>query len=96
MILERIFNGFPGDKITPHSLRRTVATQLVELSFADKPLLVRILNHTPQGVTDKHYIGAKEMDKIKSALQQWAGYLDRLKAGLEDRVVEISTYKKVV
>ena len=88
-MLSRIFKETSSGTVSPHSLRRTFATQIEELGFADRPLVGRILNHTPQDVTSKHYLGGTGMDQIREALQRWADFLDRLKAGLEDKVVDI-------
>jgi integrase len=93
-MLIRIFKEVPDDNVSPHALRRTVATQLDELGFADKNLVSRILNHTPQDVTGKHYLGGSGLDKMRVALQGWADYLDRLKAGKEDKVVKMNGYRR--
>ena len=93
-MLERIFKDCPGERVTPHSLRRTVATQLEEKGYADQQLVGRILNHTPQGVTAKHYLGGSGVEQIRKALQRWADFLDRLKAGEEDKVVNIEEFRR--
>jgi integrase len=93
-MLNRIFKEAPGDNVSPHALRRTVATQLEDLEFADKNLVSRILNHTPQDVTDRHYLGGLGLDKMRDALQRWANYLDRLKAGKEDKVVDLERARR--
>lgn len=43
-----------GHRATPHDLRKTFATQLAMLGTNDG-LIVKMLNHTPAGVTERHY-----------------------------------------
>jgi integrase len=93
-MLERIFKDCPGERVTPHSLRRTTATLLEERQFADRQLVGRILNHTPQGVTARHYLGGSGLDQMRKVLQWWADFLDRLKAGKEDKVVNIEQFRR--
>jgi integrase len=95
-MLNRIFKDDSTGSVSPHALRRTVATQLEEEGFADKDLVCRILNHTPQDVTSKHYLGGSGLDKMRGALQRWADYLDRLKVGKEDKVVNIEQRRRKV
>jgi integrase len=94
-MLERIFKETPGDNVTPHSLLRTAATQLEELGFTEKTMVSRILNHTPQDITSKHYLGGTGLEQMKKVLQKWADYLDRLKAGREDRVIDINQLRRL-
>ena len=93
-MLERIFKGWSGDPVGPHSLRRTVATQLEEEGFADRQLVGRILNHTPQGVTARHYLGGSGLDQMRKTLQRWADFLDRIKAGEAGKVVNIERFRR--
>jgi integrase len=93
-MLNRIFKQATGGSVSPHALRRTVASQLEELGFADKNLVSRILNHTPTDVTGRHYLGGLGLDRMRDALQRWANYLDRLKAGKEDKVVDLERIRR--
>ena len=43
-----------GQRATPHSLRKTYATQLAMLGVKDT-VIASSLNHVAKGVTEKHY-----------------------------------------
>jgi hypothetical protein len=69
---------------------------LEEQGFAEKPMVSKILNHTPQDVTSKHYLGGSGLKQIREVLQGWADYLGRLKKGLEDKVIGIEQLQRRV
>jgi Plasmid encoded RepA protein/Phage integrase family len=54
-----------------HDLRRTVATWLGEAGIAAE-VIERVLNHAPQGVTDRHYNHAALREPMRRALDAWA------------------------
>ena len=57
-----------------HDLRRTMAHHLNSLGV-DSSLITKLLNHTPQGVTAKHYIQASlfdHEDAKRAALELWS------------------------
>lgn len=81
------------EPIAPHSLRRTMATMIEETGIADPSLISRILNHTVDDVTHKHYLHSKNLERIRTVLQRWANWLDRLKNGQEEKVLDIAKYK---
>ena len=57
-----------------HDLRRTMAHHLNSLGV-DSGLITKLLNHTPQGVTAKHYIQASlfdHEDAKRAALELWS------------------------
>ena len=67
------------DDVTPHDLRRTVATRLAALG-TDRFVLSKILNHRDQTVTGRydthHYLNEK-----RSALERWGAHLERVISG---------------
>ena len=69
------------ESFNTHDLRRTVATQLGEMSIADE-VIERILNHAPRTVAGKHYNHAKHLVPMRRALEAWA---EALQAIIEDR-----------
>jgi integrase len=92
-VLGRVFKDCPGDPVAPHALRRTTATQLEEQGFADRQLVSRVLNHSDQSVAGKHYLGGQGIQQMRKALQRWADFLDRLKAG-GGEVVDIERFRR--
>lgn len=63
----RRYFGVPAFK--PHDLRRTVETG-VAAAGADWPLLQRLLNHTPQGMTAR-YVRHPYQKEMRAALEAW-------------------------
>ena len=55
----------------PHDLRRTVATNLEEI-LIEPQVIKRILNHSPDSVTGRHYTWYDYMDKKLEALKRWS------------------------
>lgn len=64
-----------GD-VTPHDLRRTVATRLAALG-TNRLILSKILNHVDRSVTGR-YDTYHYADEKRSALEQWGSHLERL------------------
>lgn len=75
-----------------HDLRRTVATWLGENGFSGE-VIERILNHSKQGVTDRHYNHAALREPMRRALEAWADALSAIVEGRspQTRVVEFRT-----
>jgi integrase len=67
-----------GEAWTWIDLRRTVATRLGELGFG--AVVGRVLNHKPQGVTQKHYDQHLYLTEISAALRAWNDELLRVLA----------------
>ena len=67
------------DNVTPHDLRRTVATRLAALG-TNRLVLSKILNHMDRSVTGRydthHYLPEK-----RAALERWAVHLERVISG---------------
>ncbi|KAB2942956.1 MAG: tyrosine-type recombinase/integrase [Hyphomicrobium sp.] len=63
-----------------HDLRRTVATWLGEYGFPAE-VIERILNHSKQGVTDRHYNHAPMREPMRRALETWATALRKMVEG---------------
>ncbi|MEQ1697310.1 MAG: tyrosine-type recombinase/integrase [Hyphomicrobiaceae bacterium] len=57
-----------------HDLRRTAATWMGENGVAGD-VIERVLNHSKQGVTDRHYNHAQLREPMREALERWANYL---------------------
>lgn len=57
-----------------HDLRRTVATWLGENGVSGE-VIERILNHSKQGVTDRHYNHSALREPMRRALERWADAL---------------------
>ena len=51
-----------GIQFTHHCLRRTFASLLKKELGVDIPTISILLNHTPQGVTQKHYLTSLPRD----------------------------------
>lgn len=60
-----------------HDLRRTAATVMSVLGTEDS-VISRILNHTKQGVTARHYNHNTDMQNRRRALEIYGSYLDGL------------------
>lgn len=76
--LDKRIAGTPGTaQDTPlpdwriHDLRRTVTTGLSSLGVPEI-IKERILNHSPRGVTQRHYDQYEYLDERREALERWA------------------------
>jgi integrase len=72
--------GLADKPATPHDLRRTFATQLVDLEI-DDPVIDRLLNHAPETVSDKHYKVAKRWKPKCIAMEVWSNKLIEITTG---------------
>jgi integrase len=61
--------GATGIQFTHHCLRRTFASLLNKELGVDIPTISILLNHTPQGVTQKHYLTSSPKD-FRTVYQQ--------------------------
>jgi integrase len=62
---------------TLHDLRRTGATGLAKLKISP-PVIGRVLNHAPEGVTARVYNHYDYAPEMQDALDVWASHVDRL------------------
>ncbi len=89
--VKRSLHALGLDPFTPHDLRRTVATALIEQG--ELPVVVEAaLNHISgaQGtVTAAHYVRHPYAEEKRAALERWA---DRLRAIVEGRDVVVSLH----
>ena len=83
--------AFDLEHFRPHDLRRTVVTQMKALKT---PLdtVSKIMNHTEQGVTAKHYDRYDYADEKFKAMRKWGHKLDHIITGKKttDKVVRIA------
>ena len=63
--------GETGIQFTHHCLRRTFASLLNKELGVDIPTISILLNHTPQGVTQKHYLTSSPKD-FRTVYQQFS------------------------
>ena len=61
-----------GIQFTHHCLRRTFASLLKKELGVDIPTISILINHTPQGVTQKHYLTSQPSD-FKDIYQKLSG-----------------------
>jgi integrase len=71
--------GFSGE-ISPHSFRATASTMLNELGY-ESDWIERQLAHVPRNRTRASYNHAQYLPERRRMMQEWADYLDKLKAG---------------
>jgi integrase len=63
-----------------HDLRRTCATGLGDLNVRDE-IISHILNHSPTGVTRRHYNHATYLEPMREALEAWDRRIAEIVAG---------------
>ena len=68
---------------TTHGFRTMARTMLVEEMKADPEWIERQLSHKIPDKTRRAYDRTKHIDERRTMMQQWADYLDKLKAGAE-------------
>ncbi|HZF30547.1 MAG TPA: integrase arm-type DNA-binding domain-containing protein [Gammaproteobacteria bacterium] len=79
---------FAAEEVVPHGFRHTASTLLHELGFAPE-LIETQLAHKRPGVAGK-YNRSHLLPQRRAMLQQWADYLDQLRAG-ERKVTAIGS-----
>ncbi len=72
--LERLCSDLGIEGVTIHCFRRTLATRLGDLGVSGE-VISRILNHSPQDVTSRHYNHARMLGQMRNALEQWETYI---------------------
>ena len=68
---------FDIDHFTPHDLRRTATSMMTSLKIAELDVS-KVLNHTVQTVTSKHYNLYSYDDEKQSALRKWGRRLENI------------------
>lgn len=59
-----------------HDLRETMATTMRERLGIHTDVVGQVLNHAPQGVTQRHYAANHSVEDIRKALLAWNDYLN--------------------
>jgi integrase len=75
------------ERFSPHDLRRSAQTHLLDTLDVDETIAERILNHKVQGVR-RHYDRGERLRQRKEALQRWADWIDRV-VGADTTVREL-------
>jgi integrase len=78
--------SWKANPVTPHDLRRTLATRLSALGVPKEDRLA-VLNHVDAGVHAKHYDKYERAKEKRVALSIWANALADILAGEHDRNV---------
>ena len=71
--------GYDGSIITPHGLRGTASTALYEAGY-DGRWVEKQLSHLDKDETSAAYNHAKYLPQRRKMMQEWADYLDDLRA----------------
>ncbi len=77
--------SFPGERPTPHDLRRTCRTHLGTTLRVPWHIAERCLNHSLGKIT-AIYDQGDYLDERREALEKWAAYIERLVAPAESKV----------
>lgn len=75
--------GFANDDMTPHGFRAMARTIMVEELDVDPDVIEAQLAHGKSGPLGEAYDRAQYMAKRRTMMQQWADYLDKLRAGAD-------------
>lgn len=73
--------GFPKEEVTGHGLRATAKTLLSESLRTPQEYIERQLSHASKEAYGTAYDRANYLAQRREMMQQWADYLDELKAG---------------
>ena len=82
MAMRRLRAHCRVEDVTTHDLRRTCATWLGNQG-AHPVVIEIILGHVGEGVTRRHYNHAQMADQVRTAMQQWADFVEQLTRSLE-------------
>ena len=80
--------GFPADEVTGHGFRASARTMLAERLNVDESVIEAQLAHSVKDSLGRAYNRTEFLEQRRTMMQQWADYLDRLRAGAQ--VVPIS------
>ncbi len=76
--------GYSGDEMTPHGFRAMARTLIIErLPGIHADVIEAQLAHGKSGPLGAAYDRAEFMEQRRTMMNEWAGYLDKLKAGAE-------------
>ncbi len=75
--------GIPKDEMTGHGFRAMARTILDEVLHVRPDLIEHQLAHAVKDPNGRAYIRTTHLPERKKMMQQWADYLDKLKAGAE-------------
>jgi integrase len=73
--------GYSNDEMTAHGFRAMARTLIAEQLHADPEIIETQLAHGKSGPLGAAYDRAKYLDKRRTMMQEWADYLDALRAG---------------
>ena len=97
--MRRLFVGqkavlsFPGERPTPHDLRRTMRTHLGETLGVPWHIAERCLNHSLGTITTTYDVGDYVAER-RVALEKWAAYVEQLVAAGDAKSEVGSTGKR--
>lgn len=72
--LENICRRLDIEGVSMHCFRRTMATRMGDMGVPGD-VISRVLNHSPQDVTSRHYNHAKMLSQMRDALEQWEAHI---------------------
>lgn len=75
--------GYTKEQMSAHGFRRTASTRLNELGF-NPDWIERQLAHADRDAIRGTYNAAEWLEPRRGMMQEWADYLDRLRAGSDD------------
>jgi integrase len=73
--------GYTGEEMTAHGFRHMASTRLHEMSRWNPDAIEAALAHKMPGVRGIYAGRAKFLDERRRMMQEWADYLDALRAG---------------
>ena len=79
---------FKIDHFTPHDLRRTATSMMTSLKIAELDVS-KVLNHTIQTVTSRHYNHYTYDKEKQQALETWDRKLNSILTGKKAKVVNL-------
>jgi integrase len=79
---------------TPHCLRKTMATFVPKLGFT-RFVVSRVLNHSEEGVTGRHYDFHDYLSEKRNALDAWARKIREIVNGPPDKTNVIDLRQSV-
>ena len=76
--------GYSSEEMTPHGFRAMARTLMIErLPGIDADVIEAQLAHGKSGPLGAAYDCAEFMEQRRKMMNEWADYLDKLKAGAE-------------
>jgi integrase len=81
--MRRLCDAAKIEDLHLHDMRSAIVSRLDEEEVQES-IQSAVLHHTPQDVTSIHYRRSKREDRLRSAWQLWADYVDRIIADQPD------------